>query len=50
MIQYSVGTVLNLLGLATTETKEQLAIGQKTENESFEDRKDTQKKSPCNSN
>lgn len=28
--QRSVGTVLDLLGFATTETKEQLAIGQKT--------------------
>lgn len=37
------GTVLNLLGFATTETKEQLAIGQKTWNETPGDRKDNQK-------
>lgn len=35
MIQYSVGTGLNFLGLATTETKDQLATGQKTSNESL---------------
>ena len=35
--------MLNLLGFATTETEEQLAIGQKTWNKTLRDRKDNQK-------